>query len=132
MLQEHLAQREHRQRQPSDEQRRGIRFVQVLDEVPAVLPEAPVRAVKTEQLRQLGAGEEQCHAALEPHHHALRDKIHDDSGPRQPRDERDERHEQRGARGQRAKPRRVAAGHLAERRADEQRDGGRHRDHRVA
>ena len=58
-------------------------------------------------------------------------KLTIDAGAHQPGDKRDERHEQGRACRQCAEPRRVAAGDLAERRADQQRDGGGDGDGRV-
>ena len=97
----------------------------------AVLPEIAVGAVDAEQLGQLRAGEEQRHAALEPDHHALGDEVDDRARLDQPGDEGDERHQQGRARRQRAEPGRVAAGNVAQRRADEQGNGGGDRDGRV-
>ena len=128
VLEKDLPEHEHRQRDAANRERGGIGFVQVLQEVAAVLPEIAVGAVDAEQLGQLRAGEEQRHAALEADHHALGDEVDDRARLGQPRDERDERHQQGRARRQRAEPGRVAAGDLAQRRADEQGNGGRDRD----
>ena len=113
VLEENLPEYEHCQRGAADRKRRGIGFVQVLEEVAAVLPEIAVRAVDAEQLGQLRAGEEKRHAALEPDHHAFGDEVDDRAGLGQPGDEGDERHEQGRARRQRAEPARVAARNFA-------------------
>ena len=99
--------------------------------VPLFSQKLPWAAVDAKQFGQLRAGEEQRHAALEPDHHALGDEVDDRARLDQPRDERDERHEQGRARRQRAEPGRVAAGNFAQRRADEQGNGGGDRDGRV-
>ena len=104
VLEKNLPEHEHGQRGASNRERRGIGFVQVLQEVAAVLPEIAVRAVDAEQLGQLRAGEEQRHAALESDHHAFGDEVDDRARLDQPGDEGDERHEQGRARRQRAEP----------------------------
>src|SRR6266568_2085138 len=71
------------------------------------------------------------YAALESGHDALRNEIHHDSGLREPRNEGDERDEQRCAGRERAKAHRITARHFAERRADDQRDGGSNRNRSV-
>ena len=132
VLEKNLPEHEHRQGDASNGQRGGIGFTQVLQEVAAVHPEIAVGTVDAEQLGQLRAGEEQGDAALEPDHHALGDEIDDRTGLGQPRDERDERHEQGRARRQRPEAGRVASRNFAQRRADEQGNGGGDRDGRVA
>ena len=56
-----------------------------------VLPEASMRAVKTEKLRQLRAGKEKRHATFEAGHNTLRDEMDHDSRFREPGNEGDER-----------------------------------------
>jgi hypothetical protein len=130
-LHEHTAEDEQRERGEPDGERRRIRLAEVPEEVAAVLPEAPVGAGEPEELRQLRAGEEQRHAALEADHHALGDEVHDRARLDEPRDERDERDQERRPRRERTEPRRVPTRDLAERRADQDGDGGRDRDDRV-
>ena len=89
---------------PADGERSGIGFVQVREEMSAVLPEIAVRAMNAEQLGQLRADQEQRDAALEADHHAFGNEVHDRAGLDHPRDERNERDEQRRARRQRAEP----------------------------
>ena len=132
VFERNLAEDEHGQGGSSDRERGGIGFVKVLQEVTAVLPEVAMGAVDAEKLGQLGAREKQRHAALEPDHHALGDEVHDRAGLDEPRDERDERHEQGGAGGQRLNRVVSPPAMLAQRRADEEGDGGGDRDGGVA
>ena len=81
----------------------------MLEEGEAVLPEIAVTGGEAEQLRQLRSGEEQCHTAFEPDHHALGDEVDDRARLDQPGDDGDERHEHGRARRQRGEPGRVSA-----------------------
>ncbi len=103
----------------------------MLEEVAGVLPEIAMCPVDAKELGQLRASEEQRHAALEPNHHALGDEVDDRASLDQPGDEGDECHEQGRARRQRAEPRGVASRDFAQRRADEQGNGGSDRNGRV-
>src|SRR4030095_12936284 len=71
VFKENFAKHEQSQRDSSDEKRHRVGFVQVFEEIARVLPEASMRAVETEDLRQLCAGEEKCYAAFEAGHNAL-------------------------------------------------------------
>ena len=90
-----------------------------------------MRAVDAKELGQLRAGEKEGHAAFEPDHHALGNKVDDRASLDQPCNEGDERNEQSRTRRQRAEPGRVAASNLAQRSAHEQGYGGSDRDGRV-
>ena len=94
----------------TDGQRGRVGFVEMLEEVAAVGPEVPVGTVKTQQLGQLRARQEEGDTALEADHHAFRDEIDDGPGLDQPGDERNARYQQRCRRRQRAEPSRVTAG----------------------
>ena len=131
MLEKNFSNDEERQRDSSNQKRDRVRFAEVLEEEARVSPKAPMCAMKTEQLRQLCAGKEKRYAALESGHDALRNEIHHDSGLREPRNEGDERDEQRCAGREHAKTHRITARHFAERRADDQRDGGSNRNRSV-
>src|SRR6266516_3006754 len=96
----------------------------MLEEETRVSPKASMRAVQTEKLRQLRAGEKKRDTAFESGHDALRNEMDHHSGLREPRNEGDERDEQRRAGRERAKAHRIAAVNLAKRRTDDQRDGG--------
>src|SRR5262245_29824743 len=84
--------------------------------------------VDPEELGELRAGEEQGDTTLEAHHHAFGDEVDDRPRPSQPGNERNQRHEQGGSRGQGGEPAGVAASHLAERSAEQERDGRGYRD----
>jgi hypothetical protein len=101
VFQENLAGDEHRQRNQPQRKRRTVGLVQVFEEVRASFPEpAAVRAPEAEELGQLRAGQEQRHAALEPHHDRLGNEVDDRAGAKEPGDEGDHRHEQGRADGQ--------------------------------
>ena len=132
VLEVDLAEDQEEQRDPADGERRDVGLTEMGQELPAVLPEVAMRAMDAEQFRQLGAGEEEGHSALEPDHDAFGDEVHDRAGADQPGDERDQRRQQCGGRGERAEPGRVAAGQFAERGSDEERNGRRDGNRRVA
>ena len=129
VLQINLPQDQHHERNPTGRKRCRIRLTQMFQEVAAVLPEIPVRAVNSEELWQLRRREEQeRHTALESHHHAFVIEVDDRPALHQPRDHRDDRDQQRRARRQRPKPARIPTCNLPQRRAHQQRDCRRHRD----
>ena len=108
---------------PADADRSRIHLAKVFEKVPAVMPEIPVFAVKTKQLGQLSAGKKKCHAALEAHHHALGDEIHNRARFDQPGDKRNQRHQQSRPCCQRTEPTCIAAGDISQRGSNQQRDG---------
>src|ERR1041385_531701 len=76
ILKKYFSEDEQRKGRPADEQRRGVGFVQMHQEVPAVLPKTSMRSMKAEEFRQLRAGQEKRHSALESGHDTLRDEIY--------------------------------------------------------
>src|ERR1044072_8147417 len=120
MLQEDLSQNEHSQRDSSDKKRCGIRFVQMGEEVVAVLPKISMCPVETKELGQLRAGEKESDTAFESGHDAFGNEIHNDSCLGEPGNEGDHRNKQGGPRGERTEACFVTTRHLAKRRPNQQ------------
>ncbi|KAG0505829.1 MAG: hypothetical protein Udaeo_07950 [Candidatus Udaeobacter sp.] len=94
----------------------------MLKEMAAVLPKISMRAVKAEELGQLGAGQKEGDAAFEAGHHAFGNKIYNDACFNEPGDERDECNKQSGSRSECAKACGVATRDFAKGRTNKQRD----------
>src|SRR5262245_20016248 len=79
-------------------------------------------SLKTEQLRQLGAGKKERYAALETHHDAFGNQIDDRACLCQPRQKSNERNQQGCARCEGAETGCVSTGELPDRGSHKQRD----------
>ena len=90
----------------------------------AVLPEIPLHPREPTEFGQLRAGEKQRETALEANHDSIGNEAHDGTRFRQPGSKRNHRDQQSRAGRQRAKAGNVTVRQSAERRTDQQRDGG--------
>ena len=88
--------------------------------------------MKSEKLGQLRAGKEERNATFESRHDTFRDEMHQDSCFHEPCNEGDERDQQRRAGREGTETRRITAGNLAKRRADNESDCGSNRNDSVA
>src|SRR4029077_4592320 len=87
VLQKTFAQKQHRERTETEQERRHICFSEVRKEITGAFPKIAMRSFEPEKLRQLRAGYKQRDTALEPDEDTFRNEVDDYPCLGQPRDE---------------------------------------------
>ena len=78
---------DHRERARADEQREGVRLIEVGDEVPRLLEEMARATADPEQLRQLADDDREREADDQPLEHRLADEVGEEAEAQQARDQ---------------------------------------------
>src|SRR6266446_347699 len=117
VFEENFSNNKQPQRDSSNQKRYRVCLVQMFEEEASVLPKTSVRAVKSEKLRQLRAGEKKRDAAFESGHDTFGYEMHEHSSSGDPCDESDERDGQRACAGEHAEAPRIADDSLPQRRS---------------